>query len=391
MRPKKALIAGAGIAGLAAGIALRKAGLEVELFERTDDLREIGAGLSIWPNGTEALRNLGVEVRALPVRRLAVRSWRGKHRTEVPVDALPARYGSEMLLVHRADLQAGLSAAFGDGGIRFRSEVAGFTAEGDGVRLTLRSGESALGDLVLGADGLRSAVRDQLLDDGPPVYLGSTIWRGIAPPDGINLEPGQGLNWVGRGGEFLAFHLAGDRIYWAGVARATEGGRPGLEGHKPGLLERFRDWDDLVPALIGATDEKDILRNDMYDRPPAHRWAVGRVALIGDAAHPMTPNAGQGACQALVDAVVLGDCLASVPDVVAAMRAYQERRLARANSVVRISRQATRASQLENPLLCSLRDISGALLPRALMLRLLGSTMAPSPTEREGWLKHEGV
>ena len=387
MKPKRALIAGAGIAGLAAGIALRKAGLEVKLFERTDELREIGAGLSIWPNGTEALRTLGAEVRALPVRRLAVRSWRGKHRTEVPVDALQARYGSEMVLVHRADLQAGLSAALGGSNIRFRAEVAGFADEADTVRLTLRGGEVAEGDLLLGADGLRSAVRSQFLDDGPPFYLGSTIWRGLVQPYGINLEPGEGLNWVGRGGEFLALHLPGDRVYWAGVRKAAEGGRAGTEGHKRDLLDRFGEWDDLVPALINATEEKDILRNDMYDRPPANRWTAGRVALIGDAAHPMTPNAGQGACQALVDAVVLGDCLATEPDVRAALQAYQRRRLTRANSVVRMSRQATRASQLENGLLCWLRDVSGGLLPRSLMLRLLDSTMAPSAQDFGGLAK----
>jgi 2-polyprenyl-6-methoxyphenol hydroxylase-like FAD-dependent oxidoreductase len=378
VRRKKALIAGAGIAGLAAGIALRRAGLEVELFERAPELHEIGAGLSIWPNGTAALRDLDVEIRALPVGRLAVRTWRGRQLTELPVDVLQERYGSQMLLVHRADLQAGLSRTFGKAGIRFDADVVGFADEEDTVRVRLRSGDTAEGDLLLGADGLRSAVRCQLLGDGPPVYLGSTIWRGLVHPDGIDLEPGQGLNWVGRGGEFLAFHLAGDQIYWAGVAKAPEGERAASAGHKSDLLDRFSDWEDLVPAVISATDEQAILRNDMYDRPPTLRWTAGKVALIGDAAHPMTPNAGQGACQALEDAVAVGESLATESDVVGALQAYQRRRVARANSLVKMSRQATRAAQFENGILCSLRDATGRLLPRALLLRILDRTMAPS-------------
>ena len=360
---------------------MRRAGLEVELFERTSELREIGAALGIWPNGTAALRALNVEVRALPVVSLAVRTWRGEPLTAVPVDALEERYGSPMLIVHRADLQAGLSAALGHAGIRFHAEVAGFADEEDKVRLTLRSGDNVEGDLLVGADGLRSAVRRQLLDDGPPVYLGSTIWRGLVHSDGINLEPGQGLNWVGRGAEFLAFHLAGDRVYWSGVGKAPEGEHVRVEGHKRDLLDRFGDWEKLVPALITGTEERDILRNDMYDRPPAGCWTGGKVALIGDAAHPMTPNAGQGACQALEDAVALGECLAMESDVVHALHAYERRRLPRANRVVKMARQSTRAAQLENWLLCAMRDTSGKLLsrlPQPLLLRMFDVTMAPS-------------
>ncbi len=380
MRPRKVLIAGAGIAGLAAGIALRRAGLEVEVFERTSELREVGAALGIWPNGTAALHALSVEIRALPVVALAVRTWRGEPVTAVPVGALNERYGSPMLIAHRADLQAGLSAAFGTAGIRFNSEVASFADEVDKVHLTLRSGDNAEGDLIVGADGLRSAVRRQLLDDGPPVYQGSTIWRGLVHSGGMNLAPGQGLSWVGRGAEFLAFHLAGNRIYWSGVGKASEGEHIRPEGHKGDLLDRFGDWEKLVPDLITATEERDILRNDMYDRPPARRWTGGKVALIGDAAHPMTPNAGQGACQALEDAVGLGECLAMQSGVAHALHEFEHRRLPRANRVVKMARRSTRAAQLENGLLCAMRDASGKLLsrlPQALLLRMFDVTMPP--------------
>ena len=376
---RKALIAGAGIAGLAAGIALRKAGLDVEIFERASDMREIGAGLSITPNGAVALGKLGVEVKVLEVRRLTMKTWRGQHLMHVPMDVMKQRYGSAFLIAHRADLRAALSAAFGPSGeVRFRAEVVGFDDMQEAVRVNLQNGDSVAGDLLVGADGVRSAVRRRLLDDGAPVYTGSTVWRGVVSAQGLGLDAGDGLNWVGRGGEFIAFQMIGDRIYWAAVAKAAEGERPDPSGHKADLLRRFGDWDDSVRAQVAATDEKAILRNDMYDRPPSRTWTKGRVTLIGDAAHPMTPNAGQGANQALEDAVALGESLAGQSDIPAALMAYQRRRLARANRIVGLSRQATRATQLENGVLSALRDGLARYTPRWVLFRMMDATMAPS-------------
>jgi 2-polyprenyl-6-methoxyphenol hydroxylase-like FAD-dependent oxidoreductase len=375
VRPAKALIAGAGIGGLAAGIALRRAGLEVQVFERTPRLREIGAALSIWPNGSRSLLALGVKARALTVRQLSVRTWRGRHLMEAPVDAMRERYGCDMTFVHRADLQAALLNAFGQEGLRLDAEVIGFADEANQVNVMLRNGTSAEGDLLVGADGLRSAVRRQLLGDGDPVYLGSTVWRGMVSANGMPVDAGHGLNWFGRGSEFLAFHLADDHIYWAGVTKEPEGGRPGPAGHKQDLLERFADWQAPVPRLIAATPDEAILRNDMYDRLPAPCWRVGRVTLLGDAAHPMTPNQGQGACQALQDAVVLGESLAAAPGVGEAFELYEQRRLRQANRVVTMSRQATRGVQVENAVLCGVRDAGIKLLPRGVLLRMLDTTM----------------
>jgi 2-polyprenyl-6-methoxyphenol hydroxylase-like FAD-dependent oxidoreductase len=132
--------------------------------------------------------------------------------------------------------------------------------------------------------------------------------------------------------------------------------------------------------LIAATPEAAILRNDMYDRPPARRWSLGRVTLVGDAAHPMTPNQGQGACQALEDAVALGESLEHGSDLSEAFELYEKRRLKRANLVVRMSHQQTRGTQIGNPLLCALRDGFSSVIPRRLMLRMLDATLAAQPT-----------
>jgi 2-polyprenyl-6-methoxyphenol hydroxylase-like FAD-dependent oxidoreductase len=376
----KALIAGAGIGGLAAGIALRQAGLEVQVFERSRELREIGAGLMIWPNGTRSLQALGVEVKALAVQRISFCNWRGRQLMETPVDAISQRYGSEVAFVHRADLQAALASRLGRDCIRLGADVGGFSEDGSQVQIKPRDGTVASGDFLVGADGLRSVVRRQLLGDGDPVYLGSTIWRGMAGSERISLLQAHGSNWVGRGSEFLAFHLANDLIYWAGVTKEPRGEKPGPDGNKQDVLDRFGNWAEPVPALISATEDEAILRNDMYDRPPARRWSGGRVTLVGDAAHPMTPNLGQGACQALEDAVSLGESLKGASGLTEGFELYARRRLRRANRVVVMSRQATRGVQLDNPLLCLIRDGFASILPRRVILRMLDATLAAQPS-----------
>jgi 2-polyprenyl-6-methoxyphenol hydroxylase-like FAD-dependent oxidoreductase len=186
-----------------------------------------------------------------------------------------------------------------------------------------------------------------------------------------------GINWWGRGSEFLAFHLADRKIYWAGVTKEPRGEEPGPGGHRQDLLYRFGDWAEPVPALIAATKDASILRNDMYDRLPAGHWSRGRVTLAGDAAHPMSPNQGQGACQALEDGVALGESVQRTSSLAEAFQLYERRRLRRANREVAMSRQATRGVQIDNPLLCILRDGLMSLLPRQLIMRIQDATLAP--------------
>lgn len=371
----KALITGAGIGGLATGIALREAGLDVDIFERSQQLREVGAGLMIWPNGTRSLKALGVDVPAQKVRAIVLRSSRGGVLMESPVEDISRRYGSDVEFVHRAELRAALAKRLAPVAVHLGAEVVGFEDRGDHVQVNLSDGRVQSGDLLVGADGLRSVVRARLLGDGDPIYLGSTVWRGVVSSDGIPLERGVGVNWVGRGAEFLGFYVGDDRIYWAGVTKEPRGEKAGPGGHKQDLLDRFGDWPDAVPALIEATDDAAILRNDMYDRRPVARWSAGRVTLVGDAAHPMTPNQGQGACQALEDAVALGESLKQCSNLTAAFTMYEALRMKRANSAVTLSRQATRGVQLENRLACAIRDRLPGLIPRVVMLKLLDRTL----------------
>jgi 2-polyprenyl-6-methoxyphenol hydroxylase-like FAD-dependent oxidoreductase len=368
----KVLIAGGGIAGLSAAIALRHAGHQVEVLERSPTPPEVGAGLAIWPNGSRALAALGVDnVPGCGVQRLELRNVNDRLLTVSPLERLMSRYGHELVMMHRADLQAALLQRLGTSSVRFGSEVASFDQKESGVRASLVGGEELEADLLVGADGIRSAVRRRLLDDGEPRYSGATCWRGVTA---FELEHGTAVNWWGPGGEFGLFQLTDGRTYWFGVQNRPQGEADSTRGRKADVLAAFAPWPRLISAVVETTNEGEFLRNDLCDRRPAPTWSHGRVTLAGDAAHPMLPNAAQGACQALADAVALGSALrsGSLDD---GLKAYEARRLRTANAVVSQARQTARMVQSTNPLVRGVRDVIVAHVPNWLFLRQLDSLM----------------
>jgi 2-polyprenyl-6-methoxyphenol hydroxylase-like FAD-dependent oxidoreductase len=372
------VVAGGGIAGLGAAIAARRAGHDVQVLEQASGPAEVGAGLALWPNGLAALARLGVDVPGCPVRRLQLLSWRGRTLTELPIGDLRSRHGYELMLVHRPELHASLLAAAGRDVVRYGARVAGFDLQEPDVRVRLSSGEALRADLLVGADGIGSAVRTTLLQDGDPRPAGATCWRGVTTFDS---EEAVAWNWWGRGGEFGLFPLPEGRAYWFGVQNrpAHEGDSPA--GRKADVLQAFASWPPVVRSVVEATDPRAILRNDLSDRPPARRWSRGRVVLAGDAAHPMLPNVAQGACQALEDAVVLGDALA-VHSIEEALRVYETARVGAANRLIRQARQGSRMVQATNPALTAARDLAVAHLPRRLLLRQVDSMGAASARKR---------
>ena len=354
---RHAIIIGGGIGGLASAIALGRIGWAVSIYEQAAELREVGAGLALWANAVRALERLGVgaAVRALqaPMPSGGIYTWRGEPLITDSSAALAKRTGEQSFVVHRADLLAILRAILPGDSLTLSKRCARVEQDAAGVTAHFIDGSQAHGDLLVGCDGIRSAVRAQLVGDGEPVYAGYTAYRAVVPFGAADLPAGE---YWGRGARFGIAPLSGGRVYWFATRSAPAGAREAPEAAHARLLTTFGGWCSPIPQIIAATDPAILLQNDIADRRPLARWSVGRVTLLGDAAHPMTPNLGQGACQALEDAVVLARCLEGATDVAAALRAYEEQRIARTSPIVRQARLIGQVGQWQHPLACALRD-----------------------------------
>ncbi|GGV25408.1 FAD-dependent oxidoreductase [Streptomyces longisporoflavus] len=377
MSQRAATIVGGGIGGLAAAIALHRRGWHVEVLERAPEFTEIGAGISLWPNALRALEALGL---ADAVRELGaveatggVRDRRGRWMSRTDNAELTRRFGHPLVVLHRADLLRVLADALPADSLRPGSEVSAVPhdPENDGPVVVHTRGESRP-DLVVGADGLRSVVRGALWPDAAkPRYAGYTGWRMITEP--LAVPPAEGAMTWGRGERFGYTALSGGRMYCfataslpAGTAAApTAVGSPEYAE----LLRRFGAWPDPIPALLAAVPEDSVLRHDLYDLPPLPSFVHGRVALLGDAAHAMTPNLGQGACQALEDAVTLAHCLDGTTDMTAALRSYDLLRRPRTRAITRRSARLGTIGQLSWPPAVLLRDAAARLMPARATLR----------------------
>ena len=364
----RAVIVGGGIGGLAAAIALRRAGWTPTVFERAQELREVGAGITLWTNAVKVLRRIGVgeqvEALATPLRKSEVRRWDGKLLTELDLGPLSDRLGAPTVGIHRADLQRVLADAVGPD-LTLGAACVGFRQDATGVWARFSDGREERGDVLIGADGLRSVVRSQLLGPEKPRYAGYTAWRGVAAVDRPEVPSGVTLLALGRGSQVGYLPIGGGRMYWFATVNVPEG-RSDIPGRtKGGLLDWFADWYPPVPAVIEATDEAAIFRNDILDRPPVRTWGAGRVTLLGDAAHPTTPNLGQGGCMAIEDALVLARCLAGATDPPAALRAYEAQRYKRTATVTRTSWRLGKLFALEGRLWCRLRDAALGAFPAA--------------------------
>lgn len=273
--------------------------------------------------------------------------------------------GIVSMVVHRADLLAMLLAALGEEHVQLSATCTGFSQDANGVRAYFADGKEAQGDLLIGADGLHSVIRSTWYPKRKPRYAGYTCWRGVAHIDGTGLEM-----WAwGKGYQFGITPMTRGRAFWFAQKDAPEGEHEQAGKRKCALLDVFHDWHDPVPAVIEATAEGDILRNDVYELPLLHQWSQGRVALVGDAAHAMTPNLGQGGCLAIEDAVVLAECLAAEAEIAQALKLYEMRRMRRAHRIAWLTRRVGEAVQIENPLVSGARNGLVKHMPIGVLLK----------------------
>lgn len=378
MKIKTALIIGGGIGGHTLAIALAKAGIEPRLFERAPQLGEVGAGLGVWANAMRVLDRLGVgqKVRKLgsPLRRGEIVSWRGRVLSVLDIEGVTNDLGAGCYLLHRAELLAAIAEAVPAGVARAGMRCVRIEQEGEKVRAHFENGEVAEADVLIGADGLHSVVRASLWGEEPLRYSGQTCYRGIAPLG--PLEPQVIRELSGPGLRAAVCPLDARRVYWWAALNAPEGEADVPAERQNYLLDKFRGWPHGIVDFIAATPAASILRNDLVDRAPLPSWSRGRVTLLGDAAHPTTPNLGQGACMAIEDAPVLADALASTSCPATAFRVYETRRLTRTTSVTKASWNFGRLARWQHPAAVWLRETLFRSAPAFLLERSLREQVA---------------
>jgi 2-polyprenyl-6-methoxyphenol hydroxylase-like FAD-dependent oxidoreductase len=363
---------------LTLALALRKVGLNCEVYERAPELREIGAGIGVWTNALKVLDRLGVGARVreigLPLSYGAICNPRGRTLSRLHTGEVAGEEGAGNYVIHRAELHAALAAGLPSEIIKTGHEATALEPDDTGVSVRFANGHSARGDLLVGADGLKSIVRAALWGPGALRYSGQTCFRGIAalpPPDADTLREIQGA-----GRRFGIAPLRGNRVYWFACYNAPEGQMVPFAERQALLLQTYRGWPWQVEELIAATPAEKILQNDLHDRAPLPQWSQGRITLLGDAAHPTTPNFGQGACMAIEDALVLARELAHAADFSQAWHSYEAQRRARTARIVAQSWTFGRLAAWRHPLAVWLRETATRATPSFVMRRTFRQLVA---------------
>ncbi|MFJ4596911.1 MULTISPECIES: FAD-dependent monooxygenase [unclassified Kitasatospora] len=373
----QAIVIGGGIGGLSAALALHRQGIPVTVHERAASLEPVGAGLALAPNALRALDRLGVGERlralATPHPAIGLRHPSGRWLARTDTATFEARFGETITAVARADVIAALVDALPDGTVRTNSPAALVTPGGTTEPAVVSTPDgNRPAALVVAADGLRSATRAQLFPQHPgPRYSGFTTWRTIVSP--TRRPDAVGEVW-GRGQLAGVVPLADGRVYVYGAALAPAGARAADGDEKAELLRRYGTWCAPVPQLLALAEPGRVLRHDVWDlSDPLPAYHQGRVALLGDAAHAMCPFQGQGACQAVEDAVVLASALTPAADPATSLPAYTAARLPRTTAIVTGSRRIGGLVALRTPAATRLRDaaltLAGLLPARTLLNR----------------------
>jgi 2-polyprenyl-6-methoxyphenol hydroxylase-like FAD-dependent oxidoreductase len=372
-----ALVVGGGIGGVTTAIALRRIGWEVTVLERATEIADAGSGITLFPNALRALDVLGAgdAVRDAGAPPPAAGLQKPDGTVVVDVSAVPSVEG--IFGFHRADLHRALRSFLPAGVLRTGAEVTAVATTDDGASVTLAGGQTLDADVVVAADGLRSTVRAALWPEHPgPRYAGYSSWRGVTAEPVEGIEYG-GETW-GRGHRFGLLPLRDGRVYWFAVTNGPAGAVT-ADPHAA-VVERFGTWHDPIPRLLAATPADAVLHLDIHDlHLPLPVSARGRVALLGDAAHAMTPDVGQGACQAIEDAVTIAAALAGEPDVTGALAAYDAQRRPRTQSVVTAARRTGRVAQADGAVATGLRDLLMRVVPPSASLRMVERITAWTP------------
>jgi salicylate hydroxylase len=344
----KVLIAGAGLGGLAAACCLKKAGHSVEIYEQAPELTEIGAGIQMSANAMHVLRYLDI---ADAVTKVGVKPGAYVFRLFDTGEVIQRfalseeherLHGEPYVQLHRADLHnilASRARSFDPNIVKLRRKVLGFTENSDGVALHLDDGSTAYGDLLVGADGLKSVVRNQIVGEVKATYTGDAAWRITVPTERFPLgfiDPVMSV-FMGPGGHVVCYYLrSGALVNFVGLVETNEVSEELWTVKFPWerLKADYRGWHPIVQAVIDAADRDQCYRWSLHNRAPIRNWSTNRATLLGDAAHPTLPYLAQGAAMAMEDGAILARTLEMADSIPAALRQYERNRVDRTARIV---------------------------------------------------------
>lgn len=357
---------GGGIAGLTLANALQQAGLPFNLYEAAPAFKPLGAGIILPPNALfvfdqlqllPAIKRAGYPIKGLMIADRAGREIQTSHSSMTH----EGRHYSS-IAIHRGDLQQILLDQLPERALHLGQRLSAVDLEHD--RLQFQAGPEVPFKILIGCDGIGSLVRQTIFPDSRLRYSGQTCWRGVLPFNFRDQPPDRLAELWGNGLRFGFVPIGLGRLYWYATVVLPEGGRDrDLATIKAELLARYERFDPIVREIIHATDQ--IVRHDLHDLPPLKRWSSGRVALIGDAAHAMTPNLGQGAAQGVEDAWVMGTALAGHAGFKEAFSAFEQVRMKKGRWVSQTSWQIGQLANWQHPLLCRLRNQMMRFAPQA--------------------------
>lgn len=363
---KRIIVAGAGLGGLTAAIALRRFGFEVTVLEQAAQLREIGAGVQLAPNAMKVLRALGLEQQAAEIgfepRAHVVRNWKTSEVLALTPykGVLNETFGAAYYGYHRAELHDLLRSALPADIVRLGARCVSVREEGDEAVAVLADGAEVRGAAIIGADGIHSAVRASLFGPEAPRFTGNACWRGMTPveamPPGL-IDPDMTV-WFGPGASVVHYYIKGGSVVnWVAAFESDRWAEESwnAEGNREEMLARFADWHPTIVSLIGHSSQ--YLKWGLFDRDPLPQWSKGRVTLMGDACHPMLPYLAQGACMAVEDGFAVAAALdKGRTDVAAALRAYEAARRERTARVQLLARARSVDNHLRDDAAIRARD-----------------------------------
>lgn len=365
----KITIIGAGIAGLTTAIALKKYGFEVDIFESSPEFKKAGSGINLAANAMQIFRRLGLYDKIAKTgshtNALYITDHKMKEISKIDLADIEKEFDTKSFAIHRATLHSILLEELADTSIHLNKKLDYVSQSKEEVFLRFKDGAEYNTDLLIGADGIHSAVRNFVLKNTKLRSASQVCWRGVVKaslPDKYKTE----LNELwGRGKRFGFVSISEDEVYWYALANYR---KDYLTEYQNTLLPVFfQDFDPLVSQLIASTNLSNILINDMIDLSPISKWYNGNICLVGDSAHATTPNMGQGACQAIESAYVFAKCLSEESDFTTAFQKFQKLRQKGSQRIIKMSWQIGRISQLENRWVINLRNAIIRSLPKGRM------------------------